>query len=134
MLSIMEITDRLAPLFQDERIRLVILFGSVASGRQHPRSDIDLAFLFEEDVDLVDLNCKVTEHLKSDKVDIIDLRHANPLLKFSVARSGKLLYQKSPGLFTEFCSLAFRMYADSKKLRDAQAIAINKYLAAKGIR
>jgi len=36
-------------------------------------------------------------------------------------------------LFNEFYSLAFRMYVDTRKLRDAQAKAILQFLKARGL-
>jgi hypothetical protein len=67
-------------------------------------------------------------------VDVVDLRSANPLLRFSVAQKGRPLYERSPGMFNEFCSLAFRMYVDSKKLRDGQAKVIKDFLESRGQR
>src|SRR3990172_6207758 len=109
-----EIRERLTPLFHDEELRLVLLFGSVATGGVHRRSDIDLAFLYDRPVDLLALTNNVIRLLKTDNVDVVDLRRAVPLLKFSAARQGKVLYEKTPGIFHEFYSLAFRMYGDMK--------------------
>lgn len=129
-----EIRVRLAPLFKDEGLRLVILFGSAASGAVHPRSDIDLAFLYDKPIDAVMLAGRVIQLLRTDKVDVVDLRRASPLLKFSAAKHGKILFEKVPGMFSDFYSLAFRMYCDSRKLRDAQADSIRMYLKSRGLR
>ena len=66
--------------------------------------------------------------------DVVDLRRASPLLKFSVAAHGKVLYERAPGVHAEFYSLAFRMYCDTKKLRDATAESIGLYLNTRGRR
>ncbi len=132
-LTIEEIRDRLSPLFNDEGIKLVLLFGSVVSGKVHKQSDIDLAFLFDKPMDILALTNKVIRLLHTDNVDVVDLKRASPLLKFSVARNGRLLYEKSPGIFTEFYSLAFRMYVDTKKLRIAQTISVRKFLESRGL-
>lgn len=123
-----EIKSRLSPLFKRKRLRLVILFGSAASGKTHRGSDIDIAFLFEKSVDILELTNTVIRLLHNDNVDVIDLRRASPLLKFSVVKKGKLLFEKNPGKFNEFCSLAFRMYVDTQKLRDTHAKFIKQYL------
>jgi predicted nucleotidyltransferase len=105
-LSVEEIKERLAPLFEDKELQLALLFGSTVSGKfKKKRSDVDVA----------------------------DLRYANPLLRFSVAKNGKLLFERSPGLFHEFVSLAFRRYVDTKKLRDAQTKAIEHFLEERGL-
>lgn len=133
ILSFEEIKDRLFPLFNDETLQFVLLFGSLASGKGYKRSDIDLAFLFDRPVDIVDLTNKVIRLLHTDNIDVVDLKHASPLLKISAAKNGRVLYEKSPGTFNEFYSLAFRMYVDTKKLRDAQAEAIRHFLEARGL-
>ena len=131
--SIEEIKEKLAPLFNEEGLQMVLLFGSQGSGRTHPESDIDLAFLYEESVDLLHLTNWVSRLLHTDRVDVIDLRRANPLLGFSAACQGKVLYERVPGQFHSFCSLSFRRYVDTKKLRDARKNAIHHFLQQKGL-
>jgi len=132
--SIAEIKERLAPLFEDESLRMVLLFGSALTGNMHQGSDVDLAFLYDKPVDVVLLTNRVIRLLRRDTVDVVDLRSANPLLRFSAAQKGRPLYEKSPGIFNEFCSLAFRRYVDSKKLRDGQAQVIKDFLEIRGQR
>ena len=132
--SIDEIKSKLASLFEDEALQFVLLFGSQSSGQAHPESDIDLGFLYDEPVDLLNLTNKVIQLLCKDRVDVVDLRRANPLLCYSAAHQGKLLYERCPGLFNRFYSLSFRRYVDTKKLRDARQMAIETFLQAKGRR
>lgn len=133
-LSCEQIQERLTPLYEDEGLRFVLLFGSTLSeGAQHPHSDIDLAFSFEQPVDLLDLSNRIIRLLRTDNVDVIDLKRASPLLQFSAAKTGTLLYERSPGLFATFYSLAFRRYVDTKKLRDAQAEAVSAFLRERGL-
>src|SRR5512139_2557306 len=124
MLTIEEIREKLAPLFKERDLRLILLFGSALTGAVHKKSDIDLAFLFDRPVDILSITNSVIRLLHTDKVDVIDLKHASPLLKYSVAEKGRLLYEKSPGMFFEFYSLAFKEYVDTRKLREAREIAI----------
>ena len=118
----------MAPLFQKERPQLVLLFGSIAKGSVHGKSDIDLGFLFDQPVDLLALTNDVVKFLHSDRVDVVDLQRASPLLRYSAARTGMVLYERSEGLFNQFLSLAFRMYVDTKKLRDARRQMIRDFL------
>jgi uncharacterized protein len=134
ILSVEEIKIRLAPLFEDKELQIAFLFGSTASGRvRKQQSDIDLAFLFDKPVDILALTNRVIRLLHFNDVDVVDLRYASPLLRFSVAKNGKLLFERSPGLFHEFVSLAFRRYVDTKKLRDAQTKAIEHFLEERGL-
>jgi len=129
-----EIEEKLSSLFKEEALQIVLLFGSQSSGQVHPESDIDLGFLYDEPVDLLDLTNKVIQLLHKDRVDVVDLRRANPLLCYSAVRQGKLLFERSPGLFNSFFSLSFRRYVDTKKLRDARQRAIDNFLEARGRR
>lgn len=133
IISIDEIKERLAPVFKNKGLKLVMVFGSVVTGKTHKRSDIDLAFFFENRVDILDLTNRVIRLLKTDNVDVVDLGRASPLLKFSAARYGKVLYEREPGLFSAFYSLAFRRYVDTKKLRDAGSVVIRDFLHSRGL-
>ncbi len=132
-ISIEDIKNRLEPLLKEEGLQLVLLFGSAVTGRMHKRSDIDLAFLFDKPVDILLLTNKVIRLLHADNVDVVDLRHASPLLKFSIVKNGALVYEKEQGIFNEFYSLAFRRYIDTKKMRIAQTKAIKHFLHARGM-
>jgi predicted nucleotidyltransferase len=133
MLTIEEIRESLVPLFKERDLRLVLLFGSALTGTVHKKSDIDLAFLFDRPVDILSITNSVIRLLHTDKVDVIDLKHASPLLKYSVAEKGRLLYEKSPGMFFEFYSLAFKEYVDTRKLREARETAIKYFLESRGL-
>ena len=128
-----EIAKKLAPIFEEKRLMLALLFGSSAFDKAHRNSDIDLAFLFDTPVDILKLTNRVIRLLHTDNIDVVDLRRASPLLKFSAVKNGKVLYEKTPGIFNEFYSLAFRVYVDTKKLRDAQETYIKNSLKKRGL-
>lgn len=124
--------QRLTPLCDDPTIRLVVLFGSSVKGGQHRRSDVDLAVLGSTPLDLIGLTNRVTTLLHSNRVDVVDLQRASPLLMMEVVRSGRLLYEQRAGQYVSFCSLAHRRYVDTAKLRKAQQQAIETFLRARG--
>ena len=131
--SIDDIKKNLSPLFQEKELQLALLFGSIVRGGTHSYSDIDLAFLYDTPIDVISLTTEVIKLLHTDRVDVIDLSRATPLLRFSVVRHGRLLYERSPGLFNTFSSLAFRRYVDTKKLRAAGQRAVESFLQQKGL-
>jgi predicted nucleotidyltransferase len=133
ILSPEEIRGRLSPLYCDESLQLVILFGSAAAGGTHKKSDIDLAFLFDGPVDILALTNRVIRLLHTDHLDVVDLKRASPLLKFMAAKHGALLYEKTEGVFNCFYSLAFRRYVDTRKLRNAQTTVIKHFLKTRGL-
>jgi uncharacterized protein len=127
-----EIKERLSSVLADKTLQLVLLFGSLATGKGHRRSDVDIGFLFDSATDILDLTNKVTRFLGNDKVDVVDLRRASPLLRFAAARKGIILYEREPGLFSRFYSLSYRMYVGTKKLRDARDMAVRRFLHSGG--
>lgn len=133
ILSVDAIREGLAPLFCEETLKLVIIFGSTASGRTHRKSDIDLAFLYTIPIDQLALANQVIRLLRTDHVDVVDLGRASPLVQFAIAQTGQVLFERAPSTYPEFCSLAFRRYVDTKKLRDARVQAIRRFLDAKGV-
>jgi uncharacterized protein len=108
---------------------LLVLFGSVATGRAHEGSDMDVAVLCRDAADLDRLHLALAPRCRSGRLDLIDLRHIAPLLAFAVAGSGQLLYEREPGRFREFQSLAWRRYVDTKRLRDAQRRSLQVFLS-----
>ena len=133
ILSPDEIRHRLEPLFLEDGLKLVLLFGSSVTGNMHRRSDIDIGLLFNGDMDTLALTNRVIRLLKTDKVDVVDLNRASPLLKFSASRNCQVLFEKTPGIFSTFNSLAFRRYVDTKKLRDAQHSVVMDFLHERGL-
>lgn len=104
-------------------ISLAVLFGSQVTGRAVQESDLDLAVWLERAELLKDvpkaararkrLMRDLVNYLETDKIDLVILNHASSLLKFQVARTGKPVYQKTPGSFAGFCSRALREHNDA---------------------
>lgn len=114
-------------------VQLLVLFGSAVKGRRTPARDIDLAVQCDGPADLDALYLAVAPRLGTDRVDLVDLRRAGPLLAFEVARTGRLLFERHPGTFRQFQSLASRRYCDTEKLRRAQRRAIQAFLEREGL-
>lgn len=131
--SVQDVEMCLQPLCDDPRLRLIVLFGSVAEKKTCARSDIDIAFLFDDSVDIVNLTNQVSRLLRTDSIDVVDVRRASPLLNYSIARSGIPVYEREKGMFNEFYSLAFRRYVDTAKLRAARESYLRGRLATKGV-
>jgi predicted nucleotidyltransferase len=76
-------------------VRLAVVFGSAARGTARSGSDVDVGVLLEEDDDLPALQVAL-ERALGRSVDLISLRTAPPLLRFEIARDGKLLVEREP--------------------------------------
>src|SRR3990170_2287583 len=100
---------------------LLVLFGSTVKGRRRAGSDLDAVYL------------ALAGRLGTGRLDLVDLRRAGPVLAFEIARSGRLLFERRPGTFREFQSLASRRYCDTAKLRASLQRAIRVFLGREGL-
>jgi uncharacterized protein len=104
-----------AAVVKSAPVRLAILFGSTASGRMRPDSDIDVAILGDEngvdDSQELDLTRALALAGKAE-VDLIRIERASTLLKWQIAIRGVPLYESSPGEFARFRARAASEYID----------------------
>jgi predicted nucleotidyltransferase len=119
--------EGLRPLWGSGEFLLVVLFGSWATGRGGPHSDLDLAFLPRNGMDETALTSEVIRLTHWNDVDVVNLHHADPLMAMQIAESGIILFEVDPSIFPEFRSLAFRRYVDTEKLRRAQRQVLDAF-------
>lgn len=101
------------------------LFGSAASGRTNAQSDLDFAACFREPPGLLDLgglSSLISEKLKRNDIDLVDLNSAPPFLRYRVLSSGILLLDLDPRQRVTFVARALSEYFDlAPSLRLANA-------------
>src|SRR5438477_5043860 len=107
--------------------RLVLLFGSATRGPSP--EDLDIGLLGEGALELVAATNALTRTLGTQAVEVVDLARADPLLLMLAARDGVALYERSPGEFARFASLAARRYADTRKFREAERQEVRDFIA-----
>jgi predicted nucleotidyltransferase len=133
-LTATEIAERLADVSVERpEIALLVLFGSIVRKRIRRDSDIDIAVACDGSADLDALYAAIATRVHADPIDLVDLVRAGPVLAFEIARSGLVLFERRPGAFHEFQSLASRRYCDTGKLRRAQRRAIHAFLEREGL-
>jgi hypothetical protein len=76
---------------------------------------------------MADLTFNAIKALGRDDVDIGNLRGSNPTLGFMVAKTGKVVFEKTPDTFLDYCSLAARKYYDAAKFRRARREMLEQY-------
>lgn len=134
VLTAESIAERLADLATVvPELELLVLFGSTVKGRRRARSDVDLAVQCAGAADLDALHLAIASRLGTERVDLVDLRRAAPLLAFEVARTGRPLIERRTGAFRAFQSLASRRYADAAKFRRSQRRALYAFLEREGL-
>jgi predicted nucleotidyltransferase len=83
-------------------LRLLVLHGSRGRGDAHDRSDWDFAYDAEAHFDPDRLLAALAEHLRVDRIDLVDLRRAGALLRYRVARDGLVVLEQPAGCFERF--------------------------------
>jgi len=88
-------------------------------------SDIDIAVYFQGEKDAlalgerqIDITCAVIRICKINRVDVIVLNKANPLLKFQALKYGRLIYSREEEMFYKFKTGALGQYQDMKPMRE----------------
>jgi len=108
------------------KIAALYVFGSMATGRNRKKSDIDLAIIVRshiESMERVDMETEFSNLLHRD-VDLILFDQATPLMQHQILKNGHLLYEADPQerIRQEVC--ARRAYLDSaflyRKLKQEQ--------------
>ncbi len=92
--------ETLAFLIADPNLDLAIIFGSMATGRARPHSDIDVAVYPRQPFDhnaLQDLSDRIA--LATGRpVDLVDLSRSEGALLRQILRTGRVLFTKRPGI------------------------------------
>lgn len=114
-------------------LRMVILFGSRATGepRPLPDSDIDLAICFaapDRRASWWESYTELAPVFPLAQLDLVLLSDADPLFRWEIARAGVLLWG-DPLDHMEFRAFAFRDFVDSGDLRALEARLCEKKLA-----
>ncbi len=120
--------EKLTPIFEREGVILAYLFGSLAKtgevGGREPH-DVDLALLTEEKP-AWKLWDEIAEALRTERLDIVDLRTAAPVLLFEIIRSGRLIYSSDEAARERFVLNVLHLYRDTAPLRRRQRAVLKR--------
>ena len=95
--------DNLTRLLKDlPNVRLAVLFGSTTSDTTGPDSDIDIGVSLERGADTSPSLRVALERASGRPVDLVWLDEAPPLLRFEIARSGRVLVEREPHTWATF--------------------------------
>ncbi len=118
-------------LAEKYKLSLVVLFGSQVSGKTHPESDTDIAFISREPMQVMDtirMQMEFSEELKINDLDLVDLRGKPPLFLKQVALNGIALYETSRAVFTQFRIYAVKLYIEYRPLFLMRRASLEKFL------
>jgi len=109
----------------NQQISAVILFGSLATNKDTPLSDVDLAVLYNTSLGLDELEKIhsqvmgiITDLLQSDDIDLINLNTAPLSMQYGAIRQPKILLLNHREEYINFWEKTVKYYLDFKPLLD----------------
>ena len=94
-------------LKKDKNVLTVMLFGSVATKKQKPMSDIDIAVMLSP----YDAGSAAYAEASSNReLDIVVFNDLPPFIQFKVLREGKLIFCRAREKFRKQALLALKNY------------------------
>ena len=114
-------------------LKLLLLFGSQASGKTHPMSDFDFGYVSEKKLNYKERSAlanELSKLVKFSAVEVIDLKNGSPFLLKEIIKNNQVFFEEN-GAYADFYTTATRIYFDAKPIFKLQEIiysnVINKY-------
>jgi predicted nucleotidyltransferase len=113
-------------------LKMLVLFGSRATGNINAKSDWDFAVLYDKEqreayvqdnsFRLFELPIVIGElfKLNSDYIDFVELNHCSELISHFIARDGIILFEKDGGEFEKFKLKSLKSESELRKFRQEQ--------------
>ena len=125
---------QLQAVFEKQGVILAYLYGSQASGKAGPLSDVDIAVLFARGVEsrerfdrILKLMGALSGVFKRDDVNVLDLDEGTPLLNNNVRLHGRAIFCADERARIAFEVNVLQRYLDTVPLRRE----LNEYLVAR---
>jgi predicted nucleotidyltransferase len=121
-------------------LKMLVLFGSRATGKTHAKSDWDFATLYDEEKRKIcigdsafswfEVPQKLADvfQINSNEIDVVELNRCSSLIANFVARDGKLLYESEPGEFEKFKQTALMSESEIQEIEGALVKKIENFL------
>src|SRR3989344_373489 len=125
-----KVPAQLEALRNKYQLQLILLHGSHVSGKLHPKSDVDIAVVRERNNSRLDTLSLITDLgtvLATDRIDVADITHADPLFLYAVVAKSQLV----AGSLSDFQALqlkAFQRYQDYQPFLKQEAQFIKEQL------
>lgn len=125
-----ETGDRVAAVARRHGIRLLLAFGSQASGQTHAASDLDLAVLLDtpHGDDPLRLLADLQAAFPEREVDVVWLHRADPLIAWHALRQPRLLFG-DPGDLARRQAYAWRRFVEYEPFFEFEADAVRRGIA-----
>lgn len=110
----------------DKEVIALYAFGGLAHNSLKPLSDLDFGFLlsnrmdkhqrFDKHIELIGL---FTNTLKTEEIDLINMRDVPKRIAFQILKTGELLFCSDRRSLTDYREQVVKSYLDFKHVRDA---------------
>jgi len=126
-MDLQELERKLRVYAHGKEIEALYLFGSTVAGGRTPLSDLDVAVLLPEGVPRerylelrLRMIAELSDLLDTDRVDLVILNQAPPLLAHRVVTRGRLIWARDDITRTRFEARAIQEYLDLKPLYELE--------------
>lgn len=102
-------------LIKNPQILIAYIFGSLVKGNFKEYSDIDVAVYTKEEFSWQDfyiLYGNLTKEIHSDRVDLVWLNKAEPIISFEIIKTGKVLFYRNVDTLNDFELTVKKRYYD----------------------
>lgn len=111
-------------------LKLLVYFGSYQTEFYRPDSDIDIAYLTDKPLTIEERlglhRDLMLAHRKSE-IDLVDLQTAEPILRYEIARGGRVLFEKESGLFDRYARFYVkRIYELQPTIKDRMRLLMKE--------
>jgi len=113
--------EKLKNIFKDyPYIAAAYLFGSQATGKRGPMSDVDIAILLRDNApegrklmhEMDYLSYKIEDALQVKEVDLVELNRQRLIFVHNAMKTGKLIYDADPDFRVRFVAKIISNYCD----------------------
>jgi predicted nucleotidyltransferase len=121
---------KIADWCRSQPVKLCVLFGSQATGRQRPDSDVDLAIwpLQKPSAQTKLAWLRELENLLDKPVSLaLVSADLDPVLGFEIVRDGRLIYEQQPELWLKHRAQLWHAYNDSLPFRVAAREQLKRF-------
>ena len=111
---------------------MMLLFGSRAREQHTENSDLDLAVLSTlEELNYDKMTMELMELFPGYSLDVVLLDRCDPMLKFEIISSYKILFCRDDDTFINFYLSAVKMHHDLKKFYTLEKDYLDNFLEGK---
>lgn len=113
--------ERLKAIFEDyPYVAAAYIFGSYATGKEGPMSDVDIAVLLKEPYPkgrelmhkMDHLAYRIEAALRVGEVDLVELNNQGLIFQHNVLRTGKLIYEADTDFRVRFTARVISNFCD----------------------